>query len=437
MCIFFRLFIFIHNKVRIVPEVFLHILCAICGVLPIILFHEDGDLYQLILQIILFPLFCYIVSIICILNLKNHSSIVFSAIILMALFYRELFSDESKWQKTKSAHMIMSMKAMAILFDLQSNELHIFPSIAQYAGYMMCAGTFYLGPFLTFQEYSNAFLLPVYWNKFKVCHVIWKILVSLFCFVLSICILDWLFNQYLYGNENSYIINNTFLTMYKQALEFRTSHYFVAYASAVFAIICGYHSKYNSEILVTRPMTIEWPQSLLHVVVYWNTPMHYWLKKYVFEETLKYGDKNKKHRNRIIAIGTTYLVSSLLHGLEQRLSAVLLSLAAYTYVEHQIRRKLTLRYSRTYSCDLKNNYRHQSSKKYFKSSNKNTWFLWCINIMFTVLNIIHLAYLGSVMDMTVSNSDNIVHKDHFAPWRRVSYFSHFTMLIMYFISIIL
>jgi len=131
------------------------------------------------------------------------------------------------------------------------------------------------------------------------------------------------------------------------------------------------------------------------------------------------------------------LVSSLLHGLEQRLSAVLLSLAAYTYVEHQIRRKLTLRYSRTYSCDLKNNYRHQSSKKYFKSSNKNTWFLWCINIMFTVLNIIHLAYLGSVMDMTVSNSDNIVHKDHFAPWRRVSYFSHFTMLIMYFISIIL
>lgn len=67
--------------------------------------------------------------------------------------------------------------------------------------------------------------------------------------------------------------------MYKQALEFRTSHYFVAYASTVFAIVCGYHFKYNSEILVTRLLTIEWPQSLLHVVVYWNTPMHYWLKK--------------------------------------------------------------------------------------------------------------------------------------------------------------
>lgn len=62
--------------------------------------------------------------------------------------------------------MLMSMKAMAVLFDHQSNKLHTFPSVAQYSGYMMCAGTVYLGPFLTFQEYRNAFLLPVYWVSF-------------------------------------------------------------------------------------------------------------------------------------------------------------------------------------------------------------------------------------------------------------------------------
>lgn len=67
--------------------------------------------------------------------------------------------------------------------------------------------------------------------------------------------------------------------MYKQALEFRTGHYFVAYASTVFTIICGYHNQYNNEIVVTHPMTIELPKSLLRVVVHWNTPMHYWLKK--------------------------------------------------------------------------------------------------------------------------------------------------------------
>lgn len=67
--------------------------------------------------------------------------------------------------------------------------------------------------------------------------------------------------------------------MYKRALEFRTGHYFIAFASTAFAMICGYHSNYNNEILVTRPVTVEWPQSLLHVVIYWNAPMHRWLKK--------------------------------------------------------------------------------------------------------------------------------------------------------------
>lgn len=76
------------NKIKVVPEAVLHTVCAICGVLPLVLFHEDGDLYQLLLQIVLYPMFCYIVSIICILTLKRHSSIVFSIIILFTLFYR-------------------------------------------------------------------------------------------------------------------------------------------------------------------------------------------------------------------------------------------------------------------------------------------------------------------------------------------------------------
>jgi len=59
--------------------------------------------------------------------------------------------------------MLMSMKAMAILFDIQSNKLYKLPSVSQYTGYMMCAGTVYLGPFLTFQEYSSAFLLSDCW----------------------------------------------------------------------------------------------------------------------------------------------------------------------------------------------------------------------------------------------------------------------------------
>jgi porcupine-like protein len=157
----------------------------------------------------------------------------------------------------------------------------------------------------------------------------------------------------------------------------------------------------------------------------------------IFEQVLKYGSKNKKYRNRIIAVGTTYLISSLLHGLERRLSAVLLSLAAYTYVEHLMRTKLALKFPRSFYYYSKIDYSNQGSKKYLNSFNKNTWLSWSVNIVFTILNIIHLAYLGSIMDMSVSNSGETINQDIFAPWRRVSYFSHFIMLFMYFISIIL
>lgn len=170
--------------------------------------------------------------------------------------------------------------------------------------------------------------------------------------------------------------------------------------------------------------------------MYLNINVYVYFNVDVFEEILKYGDKNKKHRYRIVAVGTTYFVSSLLHGLERKLSAVLLSLAAYTFVEHQMRTKLASRFPRTFCNYSKNNNFPLASKKYCGSSS-NTWSLWCVNIMFTILNIIHLAYLGSIMDMTVNKSDNIADHNSFARWRHVSYFSHFIMLFMYFISIIL
>lgn len=149
---------------------------------------------------------------------------------------------------------------------------------------------------------------------------------------------------------------------------------------------------------------------------------------------MKNGSKYKKHR-KLIAVGTTYVISCLLHGLERRLSAVLLSLAAYTYVEHQMRIKLALRFPRTFSSYSKND-RFYGSKRYLSSSDKSTWSLWGVNIMFTILNIIHLAYLGSIMDMSVNKFDD-KSQDNFSSWHRVSYFSHFLMLVMYLISIVL
>lgn len=157
----------------------------------------------------------------------------------------------------------------------------------------------------------------------------------------------------------------------------------------------------------------------------------------VFKEVLNYGSKKFKHRNIIISVAATYLISSLLHGFERRLSAVLLSLAAYTFVEHQIRTKLAIRFPRTFYYGSKYDCHYYESKNNLKRSKKKIWILWSINIAFTILNIIHLAYLGSVMDMTVKDSDNTIFQDSFLSWRRVSYFSHFIVLFMYLISIVL
>ena len=51
------------------------------------------------------------------------------------------------------------------------------------------------------------------------------------------------------------------------------SHYFVSYLSESSALLAGI--KVGS---VSEPYNIELPRSLVQVVVYWNMPMHYWLK---------------------------------------------------------------------------------------------------------------------------------------------------------------
>lgn len=72
---------------------------------------------------------------------------------------------------------------------------------------------------------------------------------------------------------------NSFV-MYSKAMEFRTSHYFIMFMSESFALAIGFSpfSKYADLDCVTKPVRIEFPRSLIEVVVFWNIPMHNWLK---------------------------------------------------------------------------------------------------------------------------------------------------------------
>ncbi|CAN7950666.1 unnamed protein product, partial [Ixodes pacificus] len=69
---------------------------------------------------------------------------------------------------------------------------------------------------------------------------------------------------------------------------------------------------------VTSPKDVEIPRSLVEVVIHWNRSMHTWLRQYVFKATRPLGN--------FTAILLTYAASSLLHGINFQLAAVLLSL---------------------------------------------------------------------------------------------------------------
>lgn len=71
---------------------------------------------------------------------------------------------------------------------------------------------------------------------------------------------------------------------YKGALSFRCSHYFVCFLSHCTMLMSGLGAirpQKQNRILgysITRPWVIEWPRSLVDVVIYWNLSLHYWLK---------------------------------------------------------------------------------------------------------------------------------------------------------------
>lgn len=65
------------------------------------------------------------------------------------------------------------------------------------------------------------------------------------------------------------------MVAFRDALSFRTSHYFICFTASSIMLIGGYPL---SLTVITKPWEIEVPRSLVQVVVSWNIPMHNWLK---------------------------------------------------------------------------------------------------------------------------------------------------------------
>lgn len=122
----------------------------------------------------------------------------------------------------------------------------------------------------------------------------------------------------------------------------------------------------------------------------------------------------------------TYLASSLLHGLNFQLAAVLLSLGFYTYIEFQLRAVLSTTFSACISSKKcpKNKCQHEKNSS-------NCWWITGVNIAFSTLAMFHLAYLGLMFDTSETQETGYSYLHTLEKWSKLGYSSHWIAFATY------
>ena len=215
---------------------------------------------------------------------------------------------------------------------------------------------------------------------------------ALICLVASNCLVQFLATQFMepvvfhlfdFLPEEAVDMLHKLCISYFLALQFRTSHYFICcLTEACFAF-------WGSEARVVLPRNIEFPRSLVDVVVCWNIPFHLWVRKHVFKPL-------KARCGTAWAVLLTYCVSSMLHGFNFQIWSVLLSLGCLTLLEFHLRHKLSLIYSacmQSKACPMDCGHQQRNPVS--------------ANLLFSLLAMLHLAFLGSAFDGSEDSSSMV------------------------------
>lgn len=355
-----------------------------------------------ILYIILFALVGYSILILANYILRQYQGIVsvftcFTFLIICELF----FAEKIMWHRIRGSQMLLSMKLISLAFDTGSVEKVMPPPIATF-GYLFHPGTVIFGPWVSYSTYiTSKENKRVDWSWFL--SILQSLAFSFAFLTVSTCWTSWFFQSTPWK----------WIDAYRDALSFRSSHYFVSYMSEATALLSGLRVS-----SVVSAFDIEIPRSLVEVVIWWNVPMHYWLKTYVF--------KTAKPLGEFSAILLTYAASSLLHGLNFQLAAVLLSLGFYTYIEHVLRKKLAKTFK---ACILARKCR-QNCDHIYKSTHL---YVVATNLAFGFLSMFHLAYLGVMFDSSSSIEEEGYNMSHtLEKWSQLNFSSHWVALCCYF-----
>ncbi|XP_016966993.1 protein-serine O-palmitoleoyltransferase porcupine [Drosophila biarmipes] len=347
------------------------------------------------------------------------------------LFWRR----RSDWPQLRGIQMVVNMKLISLGFDLTaSGQLQArIPGPLAYLGYIYSPATSALGPWVSFSCYIDC-LVPRNGWLFSLRRLVPNALLCVLAVTVSNCVAPALSD--FFGDSSH------FMVMYWDALSVRTSHYFVGIMAQALLVASDQRldgAVKESELLgplVLQPWLIEWPRSISSLVRSWNIPMHEWLKRYIYAPC-----KVDSSRGRtLLAVLSTYLVSSLLHGMDLRIYVVLISLAVFAEGESLLRRQLASVLDACISANLcpgKERCRYGNCPSKRRWSSVSFWLVSVTNLAFTALAIFHLAYLGVVLlgDALEVGDDSESFLWH---WQQAGYLSHYigagTFLLYLFIS---
>jgi len=371
------------------------------------------------------------------------------------------FATPVDWQSIRGVQMVLSMKLISIAFDMDADiqkdlmnpkpkkteerveEIAIskkdlrrrkfiqskteesleppevdqeflilkVPTFWEYFGYALCPGTTVFGPWVPYKDYLSIFNNPI-WNPNWLLKVIFSVTLSLLFLTISTC---WI-PMFIPDMK----MNQKWISAYRDAMSFRASHYFVSFMSEASSVAAGFGYKPPDgasprsrwEVPVAEPHNIEVPRSLVDVVVSWNIPMHKWLKKYCFKNTIQYG--------KVVATLSTFFASTFLHGLNFQLGAVLLTLGVLSFLEAKIRQKLADLFNASIAArkNTTNVYRYR----------EGSFVTILANLAFGILTVVHLMYLGVMFDQSDTQEEGYVWTHTVEKWQSLGFFSHYFAL---------
>ncbi|KAJ3623235.1 hypothetical protein MTP99_019473 [Tenebrio molitor] len=318
-----------------------------------------------------------------------NSSIYLKTVLILLLILCEYYLIESQiWLQIRGIVMILVMKIISLADDIE--HLNSMPSLIQYFGYTLSGANVLFGPWIPFNDYLNLYKNPHKKNFIWICAIVKVLVTSLFFLTLSNC-----WSSYFITDDS-----NRWLVAYKEAFSFRTSHYFISYLAEAGMIASGFTNTNKKDVynqfrfIVTEPQEIEFPSSLSVVVRKWNQPMHDFLKKYVYQSCLGYG--------KFYAILATFLISSFLHGLELKVSMVLVSIGVFSYLQVAPRNKI----AEIFDCCLKVRPCKDCKHKYKRDNIR----VRIILLIYSFATVFHLAYLGVLMDPSTDEIESSFRK---------------------------